>query len=161
MNKESFFWPLTILLLFTLQITLSHWISIWGTFPNLLLLGTIFFAIRRGPLVGEWSGFVWGLFSDAASISIFGSQTFMLTLIGYSAGRLQGKINAEKPAAQMSLVFFMSLLYLLGLLLFEVLFGGSAQRFKVKTSFLQPFYSTLICPFLFSILMRWLSWFQK
>lgn len=161
MNISIFFWPLTLLLLFVFQIAFSQMLSLWGAFPNLLLLGTIFFAIRRGPITGEWIGFIWGLFADVSSISLFGSQTFMLTLIGYTVGLLQGKINAEKPIAQMSLVLMMSLAYLLGLLFFEALFGYSIQRFKVKTSFFQPVYSTLISPLLFSLLLRWSCFFHN
>lgn len=161
MYQHKIFWFLTILIGFILQITLSDSISIFGTSPNFLLLGTIFFAIQCGPIVGEWTGFIWGLLSDIASVSIFGSQTFVFTLIGYCAGCLQGKINEEKTAAQMSLVFLMSLFYILGFLVLENLFTGSLQRFKVGILFLQPLYTTLFCPVVFFLLLRWYSWFHK
>jgi rod shape-determining protein MreD len=161
MNKRSLFWILTVLLGFIFQVTFADLISIYGIFPNLLLLGTIFFAICGGPIVGEWAGFCWGLLSDVASISIFGSQTFMLTLVGYIAGRLKGKIDEDKSAAQMSVVLFMSVFYILGLLFLETLFGGSVQRFKARTSYFQPIYSTLVCPLAFWILLKWRSLFFK
>ena len=155
MTKRGFlFWIFTILLTFILQITFAEYISVLGTFPNLLLLATVFFSIYEGPMVGEVTGFMTGLLSDISSISLFGSQTFMLTLIGYTTGMLRGKINEEKPSAQMALVFIMSLVYVLGLYFLESLFGGSAERFKVITSFFEPVYSTLVSPLFFAILAR-------
>ena len=161
LNKQGLFWVLTVLLGFILQVSFTDVISIYGIFPNLLLLSTIFFAMRGGPVVGEWAGFAWGLLSDVASISLFGSQTFMLTLIGYAAGRLQGKIDEDRPAAQMTIVLLMSILYVLGLMFFESLFSGSARRFMVKPSFFQLAYSTLISPVAFWILLRWCALFYK
>src|SRR5437870_2943939 len=131
---KRYFWILTILILFILQVTFSELVSVKGVFPNLLLLATVFSGLQLGPVSGEWTGFIWGLLSDVASISVFGSQTFMLTLVGYIAGRLQGKIDEEKTVAQMVLVFLTSILYVLGLMFFELLFQGSTQRFKVSTS---------------------------
>ena len=152
-TKEFFYWILTILFIFMFQIIFSDKIALFGAFPNLLLLGTIFFAVQAGPIEGEITGFLCGLLSDASSIFLFGSQTFMLTLIGYITGRLQRKINEEKLITQVVVVFLMSLLYVLGLLCFEMFFEGSIQRFKVTTSVVQPLYSTLISPIFFYILI--------
>lgn len=160
-RKRFLFWSITILALFIFQMTFSSRLSIYGSFPNLLLLATIFFAIHTGPIPGEITGFFSGLLSDASSTSIFGSQTFMLTLIGYITGRLQGKINEEKNIAQMALVLSMSFLYVLGLIFFNVLFGGSAERFKVEISLLQPVYSTLISPLFFLALQKIVFWGRK
>ena len=81
MNRQGFFWILTILLVFVLQVTISDNISIYGVAPNLFVLSTIFFAIRIGPLAGETLGFILGLINDVTNVSVFGSQTFMMTLI--------------------------------------------------------------------------------
>lgn len=153
-SRTFFFWFLTLLLVFVFQISFSDAIAVRGIFPNLMLLQTIFFAIYSGPIVGQFTGFLCGLLSDVASISIFGSQTFMFTLVGYLSGQLQGKINEEKPIAQMALVLVMSALYVLGLLFFETLFGGFARRFKVQISVFQPLYTTLISPVFFLFLYR-------
>lgn len=152
--KGAAFWILTVLIVFVAQITFSNFIAVRGSFPNLMLLTVIFFGLYRGPVTGEILGFALGLLADSASISIFGSQTFMFTLIGFISGRLQGKINEEKPIAQMSLVFFMSLLYVAGLALLESLFGGSWERFRAGTSLYQTLYSTLISPLVFFALFQ-------
>ena len=160
-NRKSLFWILTVLLVFLLQVTISDRISIYGAAPNLFVLSTIYFAIRGGPLAGEILGFIFGLINDVTSVSVFGSQTFMMILIGYLAGRLERKVDEEKYSAQMALVLLMSFVNLLGILFWETLFGGVPQRFRDKFMILVPIYSTVICPALFWGLMRWGAFFRR
>lgn len=159
--KQKIFWPCTFLLLLVLQGTLFCWIRIVGAVPNLLLLAIAFFALRRGPFIGEWLGFFLGLAADALSISLFGSQTFMYTLIGYGMGQLQGKIVAEKLLAQVTIILAVSALNLTGLVLLELLFVGTGQRFSVQTSLLNPIYSAAVAPPVFFFLERWQSLFYS
>ena len=161
MIQKNAFWILTVLLIFVLQVTISDHISVGGVTPNLFLLATIFFAVRGGPLVGEMIGFVLGLFSDVTSICLFGSQIFMMTLIGYLVGRLERKVDEEKYSAQMVLVFLMSFLNLGGLLFLEALFGGGTQRFRDKMAVLGPLYSTMVSPILFWALLQWATLFGR
>lgn len=163
MRRQNFFWILTIPLVFVFQAILAEPISIAGVSPNFFLLATIFFAVRSGPVMGELLGFTWGMLSDVVSISLFGSQTFMLTLIGYLVGRLERQVDEEKYSAQMVLVLIMSILNILGLLFMETLFGGAAQthRFRDRSAFLSPIYSTLFSPVLFWLLFHWSSIFDR
>lgn len=154
------FWIVTVFACFVTQMLFSDFLSIGGVFPNILLLSTIYFAVRSGPEAGEWLGFLWGLLADVASTSIFGSQTFMFTLIGYACGRLHGKVDEEMPVAQMGMVFVMSVFYWLGLFFFEHFFSGAPERFTVAASLFQPLYSTLVSPVLFWLLSRWCMLFQ-
>jgi len=160
MNKKFLFWFSTIFICFAFQILSSSALSIFGVFPNFLILSTIFFALYYGPLRGTILGFIWGLFADSSSICIFGSQTFMLTLIGYVSGRFQRKIDEEKPIAQMGLVLLMSIFYVWGLIFFESLFTNSSERLRSEISFIQPVYSTVMSPLFFWLLMRWKSLFH-
>lgn len=161
MRRPNLYWILTIFLVFVLQVLIAPRIAPFGVVPNFFLLGTIFFAIRGGPVIGELVGFIFGLFSDVISISLFGSQTFMMTLIGYLVGRLERQVDEEKLSAQMVLVFLMSVLNGLGLFFLEALFAGAALRFRDKSAVLVPLYSTLISPVLFWVLTRWTAIFQR
>ena len=161
MNNSIVFWVITIFIGFALQITLSGTIDIVGVFPNILLLATIFFSVRGGPVIGELTGFIWGLFCDITSLSLFGSQCFMFTIIGYMVGHLHGKIDERMMTAQIVVVFLMSVFYLLGLLFFEYLFEGIPQRFHIGMTFLQPVYTTLACPILFLFLSWWYVLFHR
>lgn len=161
MRHQGAFWLLTVFLVFTIHLTVAGNITVLGAAPNFLLLSTVFFAIRGGPVTGEILGFTWGMLSDIASTSVFGSQAFMLTFLGFLAGKLERKVDEDKYSAQMALVFIMSAANLLGLAFLESLFGGAPQRFKDKSVILGPFYSTLLCPVVFWGLLKWSSLFRK
>lgn len=162
MNRKFLFWFLTIPVCFVFQIVFSTALSVYGVFPNLLLLAVIFFAVHYGALSGAIIGFVWGLFADSSSICIFGSQTFMFTLIGYFSGKLRRKIDEEQLVAQMGLVLLMSIVYVLGLIFFESFFMDSSETGRLKSGILifQPVYSTVISPLVFWILAWWDSLFH-
>ncbi len=161
MKNSGAFWILTVLMVFVFHVVLTGPVSIYGVNPNFFLLSTIFFAIRGGPILGEILGFIFGIIADATSISIFGSQTFMLTLIGYLVGRLERHVDEEKYSAQMVLVFLMSCLNLIGLLFLETLFRGVTQGFRSKSVILNPLYSTLFSPILFWVMLQWCSVFRR
>ncbi len=161
MRRQNFFWILTLFLVFVLQVAVADNIAIAGVAPNLFMLSTIFFAIRGGAMAGAVLGFVFGLVSDATNITLFGSQTFMMTLIGTLAGRLTRKVDEEKYSAQMVLVFLMSLANFLGLLFLESLFGGNARRYRDWAMILSPIYSTLLCPVFFWGLLQWSALFRR
>lgn len=155
MARLIFFWCATILGLFISQMLFSGVLTLWGVFPHFLLLATIYMGVRHGSWAGLWTGFFWGMLADVASISVFGAQTFMLTLIGYSVGRMQGKVDEEKPVAQVSLVLACSAAFLAGLYFFESFFGGLSQRFSWRDIFLQPIYNAVAAPILFMGLEIW------
>lgn len=94
------FYLLTIALGFLLQIVFGHYLSIFGIGPNFLLLLVLAFGFALGPVVGESMGFVWGLLSDVAGVSLFGLNAFLLTLFGYAAGKLRRRIDSERTAPQ-------------------------------------------------------------
>lgn len=158
MIKHFLFWTTTIFLCFILQMILGYRIAIFGAVPNFQLLAVVFFALRYGSVPGEYFGFFLGLLADVGSISIFGSQTFVFTLIGYLCGQLRGKIDDEQPFAQMGLVLAVGMFYILGLYCLENMFTGGGQRFKISMSIIQPIYTALISPLIFWFLLRWSSW---
>ena len=149
------FWPLTFLFCFGLDLITQDFFSVFGLSPRVLLVSTFFFAIKEGPLTGECLGFLWGLLLDLSGLSLFGSQTFLLTAIGYSAGILRGKIDETILLAQMSLIWGASCFYILGLFLLEALLGGQPGRFLVWNSLLEPFVAGATAPIFYFILNRW------
>ena len=118
MKWQWHFWLLTVLGVFILHLTVAGNIAIFQSSPNFLLLATVFFAVRGGPVRGEILGFIWGILSDISSTSIFGSQAFMYTFIGYIVGKLERMVDENKLSAQMVLVLVMSFLNLAGFAFF-------------------------------------------
>ncbi len=155
--RKMFFGAAMVVGVFFAQLLCTDLLSVYGAFPNLLLLAAIFAAVNRGPVAGVWSGFALGFMADVMSLSLFGSQMFGMTLTGYVFGRVQGKIDEEKIAAQLGLSFAGSILYLLVLVLLELLFVGSAGKFWAPVTFLQLVYNLAATPVLFWLMNKWMD----
>lgn len=73
------------------QTTVLPHITLFGVWPDLLLLLTIVFALLRGSDEGKWFGLAAGLLADLFLGRWFGIQTLLKMLVGYSAGWFSGK----------------------------------------------------------------------
>jgi len=159
MNTRTavFFYLLSLFLGLFLQIFVRN---IFFTYsPNFLLLLVIYVALSRGAIAGEFFGFSSGVLSDIFSLNPFGTQAFLFTLIGYLAGRQTGKIDFEKPLAQVILVFLSSFIYFLGFSLITLLFAyGQKKVYFLPELLLNIFFAI---PF-FWLLSIWRNlWRQK
>jgi len=160
-NRRAAFWAATVAGCYILQVVFLPLVALRGVTPNLMLLAVLYFAVHRGPAAGVWLGFSWGILSDVAGLSLFGSQAFILTAIGYGAGRLQGKVDEEKYPAQVVLVLAASLAHVAGVACLEAIFEGSVQRWRAAVSAAQPLYSVFICPLVFWLLKLWQKAFLR
>ncbi len=161
MIKKSFFYILTVPFVFLLQIFFTRALSIGGIFPNLFLLVTAFLGLRFGSLKGTCVGFTLGLLADGITVSLFGSQAFALTLVGYFVGTLKGKIDEERPLAQIGMTLVLSLVYAGILYLLEILFGEAVRRYDWSTSIYQSFYTAAMAPVAFASLILWRHLFEN
>ncbi len=160
MIRKILFFIATVIFVFLIQMLCTRIGSIGGVFPNLFLLATTFFALRLGPLSGECLGFVFGIISDGIAISLFGSHTFALTLTGYTIGHLKGKIDEERPLAQIIMVLCVSLIIAGILFALESLFGGVTERYHLSISIGQSLYTALSAPIGFPLLNLWKRFFD-
>ncbi len=94
------FYVLTLLLGFVFELLISRYLSLFGVAPDFLLLMVIAIGFALGPVPGEIFGFTWGLLADAVGVSMFGVHCFILTLLGYAAGKLRRRMDTERPAPQ-------------------------------------------------------------
>ncbi|MBI3012757.1 MAG: rod shape-determining protein MreD [Elusimicrobia bacterium] len=157
--KTALFWTTTLIFTLLMQIGAQKMMSLWGVFPNILLLAALFSGISRGTVAGSCAGFVFGFLADIFSLSLFGSQTFLYTFMGYCAGHLKGQIDEERPLAQTGIVFVFSLGEVAGLWILETFFGESNKQFYALASWLRPFYTALLGSLYFSLMKLWTSLF--
>jgi rod shape-determining protein MreD len=94
------FYIATLLLGFLLELVIGRYLSLFGVGPDLLMLMVIAMGFALGPVVGELFGFSWGLLADTVGVTMFGVHCFILTLLGYAAGRLRRRMDTERPAPQ-------------------------------------------------------------
>ncbi|MBQ0052748.1 MAG: rod shape-determining protein MreD [Treponema sp.] len=61
--------------------------------PDLLLLCSLYVSVNNGKLYGASSGFISGFFLDFLSVSPFGLNCLLRTIIGYVAGIFSKSLN--------------------------------------------------------------------
>jgi len=152
-----FFYLFTLFLSLFLQIFLRNLLSNFA--PNFLLLLVVYIALAQGVIAGIFFGFTLGLLSDIFSLNPFGSQAFLFTLVGYLAGRQNGKIDADQPLAQVILVFLTSFVYLFGLYLFTSFFSVPEKKFNLFPQILMNIFFTV--PFFWFFRYWFKLWRQK
>lgn len=79
---------LTVLILFLLQTSIFHFISIKGVVPNLLLIVVCAYGFLRGETNGIIAGFFCGLLMDVFYAEIIGLHSLEYMYIGFFNGML-------------------------------------------------------------------------
>ncbi|MFA5033878.1 MAG: rod shape-determining protein MreD [bacterium] len=82
-------------LFFIMQITIVNNIAIFHITPDIVLIIILYIALFYGE-IGMWIGFGIGIFLDLYNFSL-GCNTLMLSLIGYGAKELSGRIYRDAP----------------------------------------------------------------
>ena len=74
------------LLLVIVQVLASHYLSIGGAMPDLVLIFLAYIIITRGQFVAQITGFFLGLALDILSSGTLGAHALSLTLAGFLLG---------------------------------------------------------------------------
>ncbi|MDD2890262.1 MAG: rod shape-determining protein MreD [bacterium] len=82
-------------LFFIMQITIVNNIAIFHITPDIVLIVILYIALFYGE-IGMWIGFGIGIFLDLYNFSL-GCNALMLSLIGYGAKELSGRIYRDAP----------------------------------------------------------------
>lgn len=137
-----------------LQTAVFHHLSIGGFRPDLLLLVTVAFALRDGPLTGTTVGFVAGLLNDLLVVGApIGPYTAALLLTGYGIGRLRQYLPGDAVLAPIAVAFASGFVVTVGYALLSRLLGDPRFTLDLMLSagMLVGLYNTLLAPLVFSL----------
>lgn len=100
------------------QLTIMHFIMIFGAVPDLMVIVVIFFGFFFGAGAGLEAGVTAGIMKDIFVIDFFGINAFVYGACGLLAGLISGKLNKESRMSQFVLAavftaFSMSVHYIL------------------------------------------------
>lgn len=137
-----------------LQTAVFQHLAIGGFRPDLMLLVTVAFALRDGPLTGTSVGFVAGLLSDLLVVGApFGPYTAALLLSGYGIGRLRQYLPSGAVLAPIAVAFASGFVVTAAYAILSRLLGD--PRFTldlvVSAGVLVGLYNTLLAPPVFSL----------
>ena len=82
------------------QASVVSTLTVSGATPDLPIMLTLFWALRRGPEAGCVAGFLAGLFHDVAGGGLVGVQALTKALVGFGVGVAAGRMRGENPLVQ-------------------------------------------------------------
>ena len=157
MNRDlrtTVFTVVALVICIVLQSTILGRVAIRGVRPDLAMLLLVFVSIRRGPMVGQVSGFLTGFVEDLMNVSPLGFHSLLRTVVGYLFGLLSGNVFIDPFLMPIILAVVATLLK--GLLsgVVSALFGIASSGFITFTGriWIEMGYNGVVAPFLFALL---------
>lgn len=111
MNRRGMY--ITLLAAFIIEVTVLHYIRIWGAVPDLTLAAVVFFGLFMGGSRGLEAGIFAGILKDIFSLDFFGINMFILGVTGLVVGGLNTKFSRDSQATQGLLVFLFTVFSML------------------------------------------------
>lgn len=156
--KRILFFIVTILAGIILHVFCEWYLSFfYNVGPQVLLLIVLAMGFLSGPLTAETLGFIWGLIADAMGVNVFGMNALLLPLAGYIAGHLRRRVASERPAAQIAIAFFGTLLYGGGVQAILSLFEPSADRSLLPSVLIGGVMNILLVTAIFWAVEKWMD----
>ncbi|MCH5291467.1 MAG: rod shape-determining protein MreD [Treponema sp.] len=129
-------------------------ITLLPAVPDIALLCVLFFSLHNGPLLGETTGFMAGLFLDFLSMAPFGLNCLYRTIFGYIGGMFNKRINTEGFFIPALLGFCSTMAKALMLKLISMLYPSSVLSYNPFTWLFvfELVCNTVLAPFVFAFL---------
>ena len=159
--KKICFWLIIAILLIAFQKIVINRLAIYQAAPDLILIATVYCALRYGVGLGESFGFIGGIFQDVFSVYLFGTSALVKTIIGFITGHLKRKLDFSNKITLMIIIFCASLLNYLICYLVGVIFLSCKVPFNGLTFLVFILYNTIITPIVFLVLNKVESLFLK
>ena len=122
--------------------------------PDLLLIISLYISVNNGKLFGVSSGFLSGLFLDFLSISPFGLNCFLRTIIGYIAGTFNKTLNMNGIFLPILIGFIATLIKVLIIWVISIFFQNSVNPYNLlsKSFCFEIAANSLLTPLVFKFL---------
>jgi rod shape-determining protein MreD len=138
------------------QSTLLSHFTLYRAVPDLALGIIVYSASINGMMIGQLSGFSYGIILDFLSAAPLGLNALIRALIGALAGLLKGNLMLDVFLIPMILCAVATLLKALMLFLLHLLFGEAVPAYPFAAPLLwsEMALNTFTAPFLFALLKR-------
>jgi rod shape-determining protein MreD len=139
----------------TLQFFFGKYFSVFGFFPNFILILIVYLGLTRGVVYAEIIGFLFGITWDVFSTDVFGVRVVMFTTIGYLAGMINKDVNKDSIFAQFIIILLANIIYWFGFsVIYWILPSGeiSHAAFITPQSIFKMLSTAFFAPIVFFIL---------
>lgn len=100
---------LVAVVVFILQVTFVHKVTIAGASPDLMIVLLVAFVLGRGPVVAVIVGFLLGFLLDLGNASFLGLNALAKSIIAYGVSRVGGGFFPESTLFKCFLILAASL----------------------------------------------------
>ncbi|MDR2772443.1 MAG: rod shape-determining protein MreD [Elusimicrobiota bacterium] len=125
--KKTFYLIFVFILISILQFFFGNYLSLWGGYPNFILIAIVYLGITRGRLDAAIAGFLFGIVWDVFSTDVFGMRMLLFSTTGYFIGVLSKTIDTDQPYSQTIIMVFASIIYFLGISVILFLFSDGRE----------------------------------
>lgn len=136
----------------------THYLSLGGATPQILLLLTVAHGFLFGPMMGQGVGFLFGLASDAMGVRLFGINALLFTIVGYLSGTLRRRVASERNSAQLVIAIVATIFYALGVMGVHRMFDEVGGRVSFVHFILNAVFNMLFANLAFYLTERWIDW---
>jgi len=139
-----------------LQSTLLSHFTLYRAVPDLALGIIVYSASVNGMMVGQLSGFFYGIVQDFLSAAPIGLNALIRMLLGALAGLLKGNLLLDVVLLPMILCALATLFKAIMLFLLHFIFGEGVHAYPLTAPILwmEMALNTITAPFLFALLKR-------
>jgi len=126
--------------------------------PDLVLICSVYLSLNNGKLFGTGAGFAGGLFLDFISISPFGLNCFVRTIIGYIFGLFRKTVNTSGFIVPLIIGVCITVIKGIVLLIVSILFPNvKTFSFFSMAFLLEIAFNAILTPVIF----KFLNFFKK
>lgn len=138
----------------------NRYMTVGEAGPEILLLFVVAHGFLVGPLAAETLGFFWGLAVDSMGVGLFGLQSFLFAVAGFTAGALRRRVASARPAAQLAIGFTATVYYLAGSYFMRVLAGGAQYGWSPLAVIISVILNVFLVVIVFFLLERWIDYWR-
>jgi rod shape-determining protein MreD len=109
-----------------IQSTLVHWEFLRNMHPDLIIITLVYLALKKGPIVGVFSGFTIGLIQDVYAIETLGVNALCKSTLGYFMGLFDESRFTFTPTTKL---IFLGGAFFLHDILFNISIGLPSESF--------------------------------
>jgi len=156
MNDQIKVYILSFVFLFLaliLQSTLLELISIGGAKPDISLIVLVFISLRKGKIVGQFSGFISGFIEDFLSLPLpIGFNALIKTIIGFIYGLFKGRMFISPILMPILIILIATILKIIIAILVTFIFRKSDFSFLSFRLLIEIAYNCIFAPLIFTFL---------
>jgi rod shape-determining protein MreD len=127
-----------VLVAVLLQVTIASDFELLGGAPDLVCVVLVSVALLRGAEAGALTGFFAGFLLDALTAQPMGLSCFVLTAVGFAAGRAGEKVPERAAVRPLGAMALFSVATRLGTLVMGVLIGSEVTFSEIVSIALVP-----------------------